>query len=84
MVVQGRLLMTMIEIAVEQLDQMLPAVGDLELRHAGYGVKAADYDAADGQCPGRWSPRLGVPSSLRDAWVAYCQTLAGEMKAAAS
>jgi hemoglobin-like flavoprotein len=43
MVVQGRLLMTMIETAVEnvhQLDQILPAVRDLGGRHAGYGVKA--------------------------------------------
>jgi len=36
MVVQGRLLMTMIETAVEnmhQLDRILPAVRDLEWRH---------------------------------------------------
>jgi len=44
-------LMTMIQTAVEnmhQLDQILPAVRDLGRRHAGYGVKAADYDTVAG------------------------------------
>src|SRR5215469_7696241 len=51
MVVQGRLLMTMIGTGVEyvhQLDQILPAVRDLGRRHARYGVKAADYDTVAG------------------------------------
>jgi len=67
MVVQGRLLMTMIETAVEnvhQLDQILPAVRDLGRRHAGYGVKAADYDTVVGALLGTLGagPRLGVHS----------------------
>lgn len=45
MAAQGRLLMTMIAAAVEnlhQLDRIVPAVRDLGRRHAGYGVKEAD------------------------------------------
>ena len=88
MVVQGRLLMTMIETAVEnvhQLDQILPAVRDLGWRHAGYGVKAADYDTVAGALLGALEQALGpeFTPAVRDAWVAYYQTLAGEMKAAA-
>jgi hemoglobin-like flavoprotein len=88
MVVQGRLLMTMIETAVEnvhQLDQILPAVRDLGRRHASYGVEAADYDTVAGALLGMLEQALGSAFTLavRDAWVAYYQTLAGEMKAAA-
>jgi len=88
MVVQGRLLMTMIETAVEnvhQLDQILPAVRDLGRRHAGYGVKAADYDTVAGALLGTLEQALGeeFTPAMRDAWVVYYQTLAGEMKAAA-
>lgn len=88
MVVQGRLLMTMIETAVEnvhQLDQILPAVRDLGRRHAGYGVKAADYDTVAGALLGTLEQALGseFTPAVRDAWVAYYQTLAGEMKATA-
>jgi hemoglobin-like flavoprotein len=90
MVGQGRLLITMIETAVEnvhQLDQILilPAVRDLGRRHAGYGVKAADYDTVAGALLGTLQQALGseFTPAVRDAWVAYYQTLAGEMKAAA-
>ena len=87
MVVQGRLLMTMIETAVEnvhQLDQLLPAVRDLGRRHAQYGVKAADYDTVAGALLGTLQQALGseFTPTVRDAWVACYQTLAGEMKAA--
>ena len=88
MVVQRRLLVTLIETAVEnmhQLDQILPAVRDLGRRHAGYGVKVADYDTVAGALLGTLEQALGsefTPAVL-DAWVAYYQTLSGEMKAAA-
>jgi hypothetical protein len=76
MVVQGSLLMTMIETAVEnvhQLDQILPAVRDLGRRHAGYGVKAADYDTVAGALLGTLEQALGseFTPAVRDAWVAY-------------
>src|SRR5262249_5497997 len=60
--VQGRLLMTMIETAVEnvhQLDQILPAVRDLGRRHAGYGVKTADYETVAGALLGTLEQALG-------------------------
>jgi hypothetical protein len=41
MVMQGRLLMTMIETAVAN-------VRDPGRRHASYGLKAADYETVDG------------------------------------
>ena len=87
MVVQGRLLMTILETAVEnahQLDQILPAVRDLGRRHA-HGVKAADYDTVAGALLGTLQQALGseFTPAVRDAWVAWYQTLAGEMKAAA-
>jgi len=74
--VQGRLLMTMIETAVEnvhQLDQILPAVRDLGRRHAGYGVKAADYDTVAGALLGTLEQALGseFTSAVRNAWIAY-------------
>src|SRR5215467_13725371 len=62
MVVQGRLLMTMIKSAVEnvhRLDQILPAVRDLGRRHARYGVKAADYDTVAGALLGTLEHALG-------------------------
>ena len=85
---QGRLLMTMIETAVEnvhRLDQILPAVHDLGRRHAGYGVKAADYDTVAAALLGTLEHALGseFTPAARDAWVAWYQTIAGEMKAAA-
>jgi hemoglobin-like flavoprotein len=88
MVVQGRLPMTMIETAVEnvhQLDQILPAVRDLGRRDARYGVKAADYDTVAGALLRTLQQALGseFTPAVRDAWVASYQTLAGEMKAAA-
>lgn len=88
MVVQGRRLMTMIETAVEnvhQLEQILPAVRDLGRRHAGYGVKAEHYDTVAGALLATLEQALGseFTPAVRDAWVAYYQTLAGEMKAAA-
>jgi hemoglobin-like flavoprotein len=88
MMAQGRLLMTMIETAVEnvhRLDQILPAVRDLGRRHAGYGVKAADYDTVATALLGTLEQALGpqFTPAVRDAWFACYQTIAGEMKAAA-
>jgi hemoglobin-like flavoprotein len=85
---QGRLLMRMIATAVEnvhRLDQILPALRDLGRRHAGYGVKAADYDTVAGALLGALEHALGpeFTPAVRNAWVAYYQTIAGEMKAAA-
>jgi hemoglobin-like flavoprotein len=88
MVVQRRLLVTMIETAVEnmhRLDQILPAVRDLGRGHAGYGVKAADYDTVATALLATLEQALGqeFTPAVRDAWFTYYQTLSGEMKAAA-
>jgi hemoglobin-like flavoprotein len=87
-VVQRRLLVTLIETAVEnmhQLDQILPAVRDLGRRHAGYGVKEADYDTVATALLATLEQALGpeFTPAVRDAWFTYYQTLSGEMKAAA-
>jgi hemoglobin-like flavoprotein len=89
MAAQGKLLMTMIATAVEnlhQLDQILPEVRELGQRHAGYGVKAADYDTVAGALLGTLEEALGAEftPAVRAAWVACYQTLAGEMKTAAA
>jgi len=47
---QGRKLMQMITIAVrglDRLDEISPAVEDLERRHVSYGVRDGDYDSVD-------------------------------------
>ena len=51
----------------------------------GGPVKAADYDTVAGALLGTLEQALGseFTPAMRDAWVAYYQTLAGEMKAAA-
>ena len=74
----------MIQTAVEnmhQLDQILPAVRDLGRRHAGYGVKAADYDTVAGALLGTLEHALGpeFTPAVRDAWLAYYQSIAAEM-----
>src|SRR5262245_23928899 len=86
MAIQGKLLMTMMATAVEnihQVDRRLPAVRDLGRRHAGYGVTPAHYDTVAGALIGTLEQALGpeFTPAVRDAWVAYYQTLAGEMKA---
>ena len=47
----GRLLMTVVSVAIDNLDQMdriIPAIRNLGRRHRGYGVKPADYDTGKG------------------------------------
>jgi len=86
---QRRLLMTMIGTAVanlHRLDQILPTVRSLGQRHAGYGVKDADYDAVANALLGTLEEALGdeFTPEVREAWTLCYLTLAGEMKAAAT
>jgi len=86
---QRRLLMAMIATAVNnlhQLDQILPAVRSLGQRHAGYGVKGADYDTVGSALLGTLEEALGdeFTPEVCAAWTVCYQTLAGEMKAAAA
>jgi len=86
---QGVKLMAMLAIIVYNLHQpgeVLPAIRDLGVRHVGYGVKLADYDAlADALM---WTLEQVLAEEftpeVRNAWAACYGELASEMKAAAS
>jgi|TARA_B100000315_G_C14462617_1_gene534448 hemoglobin-like flavoprotein len=86
---QGRLLMTMIAAAVDgldDLDSIVPAVKDLGVRHAGYGVKDEDYDTVGGVL--LWTLEQGLgdayTADVAEAWTVVYALLADTMKAAAA
>ena len=84
---QGRKLMTMIKIAViglDHLEELVPAVEALGLRHAGYGVEAAHYDTfAEALL---WALEQGLGNAfteeVRHAWTTVYLLLADTMKSA--
>ena len=83
----GRL-MTMLAMVVYNLhqpDQVLPAIRDLAVRHVGYGVKLADYDALREALLWTLEQALGEDFSPadREAWRVCYDELADEMKRAA-
>ncbi len=85
---QGKKLMQMLATVVDnlhQFDQILPAIRNLGRRHAGYGVKDADYDTLETALLWAFGMVLGeeFTPAVRSAWAACYQTLAEEMKAAA-
>jgi hemoglobin-like flavoprotein len=87
--VQGVKLMTTLTLVVYNLHQpghMLPAIRDLAVRHVGYGVKPADYDALKEALLWTLEQSLGedCTPAVRDAWTICYDELAGEMKEAAS
>jgi hemoglobin-like flavoprotein len=87
--VQGVKLMTMLAIVVYNLHQpghVLPAVRDLGIRHVGYGVKPADYDALAEALMWTLEQVLAedFTPAAREAWATCYRELADEMKAAAS
>lgn len=86
---QGHRLMEMIDTAVANLDtwdQLVPAVQALGRRHAGYGVKDADYDSVAAAL--LWTLEHGLgeafTDAVRTAWVSVYTTLAETMKNAAA
>jgi len=86
--IQGVKLMTMLAMVVYNLHepgQVLPAIRDLGLRHAGYGVKLADYDALREALLWTLEQALGedFTPAVRETWAVCYDELAGEMKAAA-
>ena len=86
---QGVKLMAMLAIIVYNLHQpgeVLPAIRDLGVRHVGYGVKLADYDALAEALLWAFEQALGedFTPEVRDAWTVCYRELADEMKAAAS
>jgi nitric oxide dioxygenase len=86
--IQGIKLMTMLTTVVYNLpdpDQVLPAIRDLAVRHAQYGVKLADYDAVREALLWTLEQALGsdFTPAAREAWALCYDELAAEMKAAA-
>ncbi len=86
---QRRQLMAMIGTTVEnlhQLDLIMPAVRNLGMRHAGYGVTEADYDTVADALLATLAEALGAAftPAAHDAWAACYEVLAAAMKAAAA
>ena len=85
---QGKKLMQMIGLAVSELDaldELVPMVEALGRRHAGYGVKDADYDTVASAL--LWTLEQGLGAAftpeVRSAWTTVYLLLASTMKSAA-
>jgi len=85
---QGRMLMNMIQTAVQslsRLDQIVPAVQALGRRHAGYGVRKEHYSTVGEAL--LWTLERGLGEEFdaptREAWTQVYGTLAGVMQQAA-
>ena len=79
--------MSMLAMVVYNLHEpghVLPAVRDLAVRHAGYGVKLADYDALREALLWTLEQALGedCTDAVREAWTICYDELANEMTAA--
>ena len=88
MVNQRRMLMQTLAVVVKSLDDLeaiLPAVRALGRRHAGYGVKDADYETVGASLLYTLDEMLGAAfnKDVREAWAAAYGLLASEMRAAA-
>jgi hemoglobin-like flavoprotein len=85
--IQSVKLMTTLAMVVYNLPdpgQVLPAIRDLAVRHAEYGVKLADYDALREALLWSLEQALGkdFTPAVGEAWTICYDELAGEMKAA--
>jgi hemoglobin-like flavoprotein len=86
--IQGVKLMTTLSMVVYNLNQpgdISPAIRDLAIRHVGYGVAFADYDALREALLWTLEQALGADftPAARGAWIACYDKLADDMKAAA-
>ncbi|MBI3562704.1 MAG: hemin receptor [Gammaproteobacteria bacterium] len=86
---QGRKLMNTISFAVNSLDKLteiIPAVEALGRRHAGYGVKDADYQSVAEAL--LWTLQKGLGTSFtpetRQAWIETYNLLSQTMRKAAN
>jgi hemoglobin-like flavoprotein len=86
---QGRKLMQMIAVAVnglDRLDELVPAVRQLGVRHARYGVEDRHYDTVAEAL--LWTLERGLGSdftpAVKDAWTTVYGVLATTMKEAAA
>ncbi len=82
-------LMQMIAVAVRKLDQpevLMPVLENLGRRHAGYGVRDADYDTAGHALLKTLYQGLGVAynEEVEEAWTSVYAVLATTMKSAAA
>jgi len=85
--IQGLKLMSMLAMVVYNLPEpglILPAIRDLAVRHVGYGVKLADYNAVGEALLWTLQQALGedFTPAVREAWTLCYDVLAAEMKAA--
>ena len=85
---QGEKLMKMITVAVDNLDnldEIVPAVQDLGVRHLEYGVKSSHYDTVGAAL--LWTLRQGLGEGftpeVKSAWTDVYGLLATTMKEAA-
>jgi hemoglobin-like flavoprotein len=86
---QGRKLMQTLAVAVtglDRLDELVPAVRQLGVRHARYGVKDHHYDTVAEAL--LWTLERGLGSDftpdVKNAWTAVYGVLASTMKEAAA
>jgi len=89
MVEQGKKLMKMINTAVnglDRLDEIVPAVQQLGVRHISYGVKDEHYDTVGAAL--LWTLEAGLGDAFTDetktAWATVYGLLSDTMKAAAA
>jgi nitric oxide dioxygenase len=85
---QGKVLMQTLTVVVKSLDKLdtiVPAVQALGRRHAGYGVRAGDYETVGSAL--LWTLEQGLGPAFdddtREAWTVAYQTLASVMLEAA-
>ena len=86
---QGSKLMKMINTAInglDKLEEIVPAVQQLGVRHVAYGVKDAHYDTVGAAL--LWTLETGLgddfTEEVKDAWATVYGVLADTMKAAAA
>jgi hemoglobin-like flavoprotein len=86
---QGKKLMKMINTAVnalDRLDEVVPAVQQLGVRHIAYGVKEEHYDTVGAAL--LWTLEAGLGEAFtaetKDAWATVYGLLADTMKSAAA
>jgi hemoglobin-like flavoprotein len=86
---QGRKLMRMIGMAVnglDRLDDLVPVVQQMGVRHAGYGVRNEHYDTVAVDL--LWTLERGLGADFtpaaKEAWTAVYGVLASTMKDAAA
>jgi len=85
---QGKKLMQMIGVAVDNLDtldEIVPAIQEMGVRHLGYGVKNSHYDTVGEALLWTLGQGLGdaFTPQLKMAWTDVYTLLAGTMKDAA-